>query len=150
MVTNTDIAVMQRGTPWPSEAAYAAPVTPTSTAYDIRQGQDVAIALEVATPMTADIQTFLKPGEYPSVGLSFSDRPAARATTPPPGQESPPLAVGLRDAARRAARGHPRVRLFLAAPMGLAVLLSHRWNRTASHHRLRGLSCPGLPSRLYR
>lgn len=42
------------------------------------------------------------------------------------------LAVGIRDAARRAARGYPRVRLFLAGPMGLSLLLGHRWNRVAS------------------
>jgi len=41
------------------------------------------------------------------------------------------LAVGLRDAARRAAHGLPRVHLFLATPMGLALLLGHRWNRIA-------------------
>ena len=41
------------------------------------------------------------------------------------------LAVGLRDHARHAAHGHPRVHLFLATPMGLALLLGHRWNRVA-------------------
>jgi hypothetical protein len=40
------------------------------------------------------------------------------------------LAVGIRDAARRAAHGN-RVHLFLAGPMGFAVLLGHRWNRVA-------------------
>ena len=132
MVTSTDIAVMQRGTPWPSDASYAAPVTPTSTAYDIGQGQDVAIAIEVATPMTADVQTFLK-------NPANTRRSACRSRTPGgprdnavagPGKACA-QAVGLRDAARRAARGHPRVHLFLAAPMGLAVLLGHRWNRVA-------------------
>ncbi|MFD3948008.1 SAVED domain-containing protein [Streptomyces sp. NPDC058579] len=39
------------------------------------------------------------------------------------------LAVGIRDALRRPARTHPRIHLFLACPMGLALLLGHRWNR---------------------
>jgi hypothetical protein len=41
------------------------------------------------------------------------------------------LAVGIRDAVRQAVRGHSRVHLFLACPMGLALLLGHRWNRIA-------------------
>jgi hypothetical protein len=44
MVTNTDITVMQRSTPWPSDAPYTAPIAPTSTEYGIGQGEDVAIA----------------------------------------------------------------------------------------------------------
>ncbi len=41
------------------------------------------------------------------------------------------LAYGLREAARQTARGHPRLHLFLAGPMGLSLLLGHRWNRVA-------------------
>jgi SMODS-associated and fused to various effectors sensor domain len=40
------------------------------------------------------------------------------------------LAVGIRDAARLATPGR-RVHLFLAAPIGFAMLLGHRWNRVA-------------------
>ncbi|WNI16388.1 SAVED domain-containing protein [Actinacidiphila sp. ITFR-21] len=39
------------------------------------------------------------------------------------------LAVGIRDAVRRASRTAPRVHLFLAGPMALTVMLGHRWNR---------------------
>ena len=60
MVTSTDIAIMQRGVPWPSDAPYSAPITPASTEYDIGQGKDLAIAIEVATTMTTDVQTFLQ------------------------------------------------------------------------------------------
>ena len=41
------------------------------------------------------------------------------------------LAIGIREAARRAVRGHSKVHLFLACPMGLALLLGHGWNRVA-------------------
>lgn len=41
------------------------------------------------------------------------------------------LAVGIRDAVRREVKGYTRVHLFLAGPMGLALLLGHRWNRVA-------------------
>jgi len=132
MVTSTDIAVMQRGTPWPSDAPYTTPVTPTFAVYDIGQGQDVAIAIEVASPMTADVQAFLQDQHIPVGRLVVFGPPGGprdNAVTGP--EHACALAVGLRDAARRAARAHLRVHLFLATPMGLAVLLGHRWNRIA-------------------
>lgn len=132
MVTNTDIAVMQRGTPWTSETPYSTPNTPTWTEYDIRQGQDVAIAIEVATAITTDVQAFLQDQHVPVGRLVVLGPPGGPRDDAVAGPEQAcALAVGLRDAARRAARGHPRVHLFLAAPMGLALLLGHRWNRVA-------------------
>ena len=52
-------------------------------------------------------------------------------TTPSPGQNRPARWPSASAIARRAAHGHPRVHLFLATPMGLALLLGHRWNRVA-------------------
>ena len=132
MVTNTDVAVMQRGTPWPSDAPYRTPITPVATEYDIGQGEDVAIAIEVATTMTADVRAFLQDQHIPVgrlVVLGPPGGPRDNAVAGP--EQASALAVGLRDAARRAAHGHPRVHLFLATPMGLALLLGHRWNRIA-------------------
>jgi len=132
LVTNTDIAVMQRGAPWPSDAAYTTPITPTSTVYDIGQGEDVAIAIEVATTMTADVQAFLQGQRIPVGRLVVLGPPGGPRDNAVAGPEQAcALAVGLRDDARRAAHGHPHVHLFLAAPMGLVVLLGHRWNRVA-------------------
>jgi hypothetical protein len=130
MVTNTDIAVMQRGTPWTSDAPYTTPITPTSAEYDIGQGEDVAIAIEVATTMTADVQAYLQDRRIPADRLVVLGPPGGPRDNAVAGPEQAcALAVGLRDAARRAAHRHPRVHLFLATPMGLALLLGHRWNR---------------------
>jgi len=132
MVTGTDIAVMQRGTPWPSDAPYTTPIAPTSTEYHIGQGADLAIVIEVATAITADVQTFLKDQHIPAARLVVLRPPGGPRDNAIAGPEQAcALAVGLRDAARLAARGHSRVHLFLAAPMGLALLLGHRWNRVA-------------------
>lgn len=130
MVTNTDIAVMQRGTPWPSDAPYTTPITPTSTEYGIGQGEDVAIAIEVATTMVAEVQAFLLARHIPVSRLIVLGPPGGpRDNTVAGPEQACALAVGLRDAARRAAHGRPRAHLFLATPMGLALLLGHRWNR---------------------
>jgi hypothetical protein len=132
MVTSTDIAVMQRGTPWTSDTPYTTPITPTVTEYDIRQGSDIAIAIEVATTMTADVQAFLLDQRIPVDRLLVLGPPGGPRDNAVAGPEQAcALAVGLRDHARRAVHGHPRVHLFLATPMGLALLLGHRWNRVA-------------------
>ena len=132
MVTSTDIAVMQRGTPWTSDAPYTAPITPTSAEYDIGQGDDIAIAIEIATTMTADVQAFLQDRQIPVGRLVVLGPPGGPRDNAVDGPEQAcALAVGLRDHARRAAHDHPRVHLFLATPMGLALLLGHRWNRVA-------------------
>ncbi|HUZ55863.1 MAG TPA: SAVED domain-containing protein [Streptosporangiaceae bacterium] len=130
MVTSTDIAVLQRGTPWPSDAPYTTPITPTFTEHGIGQGDDVAIAIEVATTMTADVQAFLLDRHIPVARLVVLGPPGGPRDNAVAGAEQAcALAVGLRDAARRAAHAHPRAHLFLATPMGLALLLGHRWNR---------------------
>ena len=132
MVTSTDIAVMQRATPWTSDAPYTTPITPTSAEYDIGQGDDIAIAIEIATTMTADVQAFLLDHHIPVAGLVVLGPPGGPRDNAVAGPEQAcALAFGLRDHARRAAHGHPRVHLFLATPMGLALLLGHRWNRVA-------------------
>jgi hypothetical protein len=132
MVTNTDVAVMQRGAPWRSDAPYDTPITPTITEYDLGQGQDLAIAIEVATSMTSDVEAFLRDRNVPVARLVVLAPPGGPRDNAVAGPEQAcALTVGLRDAARRAARGCTQVHLFLAAPMGLALLLGHRWNRIA-------------------
>jgi hypothetical protein len=132
MVTNTDITVVQRGTPWPSDAPYTTPITPISTEYRIGQGEDVAIAIEVATSIAADVQAFLRDQHQPVERLVVLQPPGGPRDNAVDGAEQAcALAVGLRDAARHAAHRYPRVHLFLATPMGLALLLGHRWNRIA-------------------
>jgi hypothetical protein len=132
MVTSTDIAVMQRGTPWTSDAPYTTPITPTCAEYAIGQGDDIAIAIEIATTMTADVQTFLQDRQIPVGRLVVLGPPGGPRDNAVDGPEHAcALAVGLRDHARHAARDHPWVHLFLATPMGLSLLLGHRWNRIA-------------------
>lgn len=132
MVTNTDVAVVQRGALWASDALYPAPIEPEVTDYLIGQGSDIAIAIQIVTPIAGDVQEFLRDRQLRVdrlVLLGPSDGPRDNAIGSP--EDACALAVGLRDAARRAVRGCPRVHLFLAGPMGLSLLLGHRWNRVA-------------------
>jgi hypothetical protein len=151
MVTSTDIAVMQRGTPWTSDAPYTTPITPASAEYDIGQGDDIAIAIEVATTMTADVQAFLLARHIPVGRLVVLGSPGGPRDNAVGGPEQAcALVVGLRDHARRAAHDHPRVHLFLATPMGRARASPRPpVEPRRPHHRLRGPSRPRLRSLLH-
>jgi hypothetical protein len=132
MVTGTDVATVQRGAMWSSDAPYAAPATPVVTDHVVDQGDELAIAVEVATPMAGDVIAFLRNQAVPVQRLVVtgpSGGPRDNAVAGP--GEASALTVGIRDAVRQAVRGHSRVHLFLACPMGLALLLGHRWNRIA-------------------
>jgi hypothetical protein len=132
MVTQTDVAVVQRGALWRSDAAYESPILPVAAEYDLGQGDDIAIGIATATVLTDDVRLFLQNQQIPVgrlVILSPPGGPRDNAVSGPEGAAA--LAVGIRDTARQLARGHRRVHLFLAGPMGLALLLGHRWNRVA-------------------
>src|SRR5207302_5457051 len=51
MVTNRDVAVAQRGILWASDASYDAPIAPAIAEHDVGQGDDIAVAVQVATPI---------------------------------------------------------------------------------------------------
>lgn len=132
MVTNTDLAVVQRGQLWSSDTPYSTPTTPTVTTHDPRLGNDLAAVVEVATPITSDVLSFVRDQELPIgrlIVLTPPGGPRDNAISGP--ADACALAVGIRDAVRRHTTGNSRVHLFLAGPMGLALLLGHRWNRVA-------------------
>jgi hypothetical protein len=132
MVTSIDVAVVQRGTLWASSASYSSPIEPDVSERRVGQGDDIAIAIQIATPIADDVLDFLR-GQHRPVArlvlLSPPGDPRDNAVGSP--EDACALAYGLRQLARRTARDHPRVHLFLAGPMGLSLLLGHRWNRVA-------------------
>jgi hypothetical protein len=132
MVTGVDVAAVQRGDLWGSDAAYEAPVTPGVTEIAIDQGDDLAIAIEVSAPIADDVAAWVRHRSLPVrrlVVLGPADGPRDNAVAG--AEKACALAVGIRNAVRQQVRGHTRVHLFIAAPMALALLLGHRWNRVA-------------------
>jgi hypothetical protein len=132
MVTNTDVAVVQRGTLWTSDAPYDTPITPKMVEHEISQGGDLAVAIEVAAPISDDVLDFLRSTHATVSNLIVLSPPGGtrdRSVNGP--DDACALAIGIRNTVRRAVSGHPRVHLFIAGPMGLALLLGHRWNRIA-------------------
>jgi hypothetical protein len=111
MVTSTDVAVMQRGALWTSDTPYDAPIQPTITEIPVGQGNENAIAIEIATPIAADVHAILTSYSLPVSQLIVLGPPGGapdNAIANP--EDAAALAVGIRDAARRAALGsrvHP-------------------------------------------
>ncbi len=132
MVTGVDLAVLQRGELWASDAVFGAPKAPAVGHVELHQGPEVAIAVEVSTPIAADVETFVRQANLPVERLVVVRPPGgARDNAVVNAEDAVAQAVGIRDAVRQAAQGHERVHLFLACPMGFALLLGHRWNRVA-------------------
>jgi len=130
MVTGADLAGLHRGQLWSTAEPYDTVLQPLQSEHTIGQGPDLAIAVAVAVDPTEDVLDFLRAQETPVSHLlvllsptgvkdnAVLDAAAANA-----------LAIGIRNAARRASRAAPRIHLFLAGPMRLAMMLGHRWNR---------------------
>ncbi|GLZ29369.1 hypothetical protein Lesp02_15590 [Lentzea sp. NBRC 105346] len=132
MVTNTDLAIVQRGQLWSSDTMYRTPTIPAITGHDLGLGPGLGVAVEVATPITTDVLSFVHDLQLPIGRLITITPPSGPRDSAVKGPDDAcALAVGIRDVVRREVRGYGHVHLFLAGPMGLALLLGHRWNRVA-------------------
>jgi hypothetical protein len=129
MVTGRDVAVNQRGQLWASNTPFDAPLAPVVHEHRVEAGDDVAVAIIVATAATDDVTAFVEAEKVPVGRLVTMCPPTGiRDNAIPDAGTAVAFAYGCRDAVRAASRGHRRVHLFLAGPMGLALLLGHRWN----------------------
>ncbi|WP_026454396.1 SAVED domain-containing protein [Saccharomonospora iraqiensis] len=135
MVTGTDLAAVQRGRAgsqlWSTNDPFDTPSVPKVIEHAISQGDEVAVALAIATDPTEDVLEYLREQNLPVSKLIVLTPPSGTANdgSIPDGTAANALAVGIRDHLRRSARRVRRMHLFLACPMGLAVLLGNRWNR---------------------
>ncbi len=132
MVTGFDVATVQRGVLWPSDAPSPPPIVPSVIEHAVGLGDDLAVAVEIATPMADDVLAWIRSQSPPVARLLVlrpADGPSNSAVDGPAAACA--WAEGIRDTVRQAVAGHPRVHLFLATPMGLALLIGHRWNRVA-------------------
>lgn len=129
-----EISLLQRGQQWSTATDYREPVAPATSTRTLGEGPELGVVVAVATagPALADVESYLR-REHSEVGELLVCEPTAgaRDTALSDAASAVALAVGIRDAVRRAARTHPHVHLFLIGPLGLAVLLGHRWNAIA-------------------
>ena len=149
MVTNISLAVQQGAQLWTTDTDYSEPTVPAATEYQLGQGDDLAVAVAVATYMTDDVVAFLRTHQISAsrlVVLQSPEGPKDNSVATPTAAVA--LAVGLRDYVRRTLKNERRVHLFLAGPMGLSLLIGHRWNRiapTTVYEEIRG-ECQYCPA----
>lgn len=131
MVTGADLAVTQRGQLWSTNDPFDAVLTPGVVEHEIGQGNEIAVAIAVATDPTRDVLEYLREQSLPVGKLIVLTPPngTAKDGSVPDSAAANALAVGIRDHLRGVTRRARRMHLFLACPMGLAVLLGSRWNR---------------------
>jgi hypothetical protein len=133
MVTGADLAVLQRGQLWSTSDTYDTDCDPTVEEHDVDQGEDLAVGINVTVrpqDFLKDVLDHLREQNTPASKLLILTPPAGpKDGSVPDSQAANALAVGIRDTLRRPTRTTPQIHLFLACPMGLAVLLGHRWNR---------------------
>jgi hypothetical protein len=133
-VTGIDVAWKQGAQLWSSDHPYPEALTPGTEVALLGQGKDTAIVVDIAATATPDVIDWLQSTKTPVGAVITVSMPSGRvkddAITDP--AQVVALAVGIRDVARRAARTSPRIHLFMACPVGLALLLGHRWNRVTA------------------
>jgi hypothetical protein len=130
-VLGFDIAVRQLDQVWTGD-------TPTAP-YDLRvdekhvgNGNDLALIVNVATDATDTVINWLRAEQLPvekALAISPDTSPGPKALPTPQAANS--LAIAIRNFARQHAPDNGDIHLFLAGPLGLAVLLGHHWNRVA-------------------
>jgi hypothetical protein len=125
------VAVQQRDEEWASSGDRTNVAVVTET-IEISRGDELAIGISVAADLADDVRAYLE-HEGVAVGRLVIIRPeigAGRTAIAGPA-EARGLANATFDAARAEVRRAkvPVLHLFQAAPLGLAVLLGHTWNR---------------------
>lgn len=135
MVTGTDLAVLQRGKAgsqlWSTNDPFEDALVPEVAEHEIGQGDEIAVAVAVSAEISADVLEYLHGQHLPVGKLLVLAPPSGKANdgSVPGSTAANALAVGIRDQLRRSTRHAQRMHLFLACPMGLALLLGNRWNR---------------------
>jgi SMODS-associated and fused to various effectors sensor domain len=130
-VAQFSVAFQQGDTEWGSDG-HRTDVELLTEEIDIGQGTDLAVAMSVAVAIREDVIAHLQASELP-VGklliLRPEGGPGGTAVTSP--DQARGYAVAMRDAVRDSVRSTETdvVHLFQAAPLGLALLLGHYWNR---------------------
>ncbi|MFC0039520.1 SAVED domain-containing protein [Actinomadura rayongensis] len=147
------IAKIKDGELWvrPTHPVDPAPISLSRPPGELLAGQDVALAIAIATDLTADVQRYLASTgrDIPLVTV----RPASGTSNASISglNHAYGLALAIRDLAREIARTvrPPVLHLFLATPAGFAVLLGGVWDRVPTTQTYEDLAAEGYEPAFY-
>jgi hypothetical protein len=130
-VAGFQVAIRQGQQLWRSDEIYAAQLQPDLDETYIGAGEDLAVVIDIATNATPDVTRWIIASGLPMSRVLSIRPPGSRPkdNAIPDARTAIALALGVRDTVRTYCQGVPRIHLFQAGPLGLAVLLGHRWNR---------------------
>jgi hypothetical protein len=129
-VLGYEVGVRQGGQLWSSDVV-ATTQGPTHHTRGLGLGDDPALVVSISTDATSAVVDWIERVGLP-VGTVHTALPTTGHAGPGSVQDAEAanaLAIGVRDLARQITAPSGTLRLFLAGPLGLAVLLGHHWNR---------------------
>ncbi len=130
-VHGIDVAAVQHGDIWSSDTATGTVPVPQSDVIHCGAGEDLAVAVGVATDPTTGVRAHIDRCGLPVDRLLVLTPPGGVGPQAvADGPAAARLAVGLRDAIRHQLEARPsgHIHLFMAIPGGLGLLLGHRWS----------------------
>lgn len=129
-VLGYEVGIRQGDQLWSSDVTTAA-LVPTHHHRDLGLGDDPALVVSVTTDATDAVVNWIERTGI-AVGTVHTALPEGGQVGPgsvPDPEAASALAVGIRDVARQIAVPTGTLHVFLAGPLGLAVILGHHWNR---------------------
>ncbi len=133
-VAGFDIAVRQGPQLWHSQEEYAPIAVTVGDLEELRDGvgagDGLAVVVQIARPALGAVRDWVMAAGLPIRSL-VAIEPAGGISDQAIGDPATALAfaVAVRNTVSDLARGHDRIHLFLAGPLGISILLGQRWNR---------------------
>lgn len=133
-VLGYQVGIRQGDQLWTGDSATAAyAVTQSNVA--VTAGADLALIVNAATTATDAVLDWIHAQHLPIANaIAITPTAGAGPTVLPSPEAANSLAVRIRDIARANRPHNGDIHLFLAGPLGLAVLLGHHWSRLATTH----------------
>ncbi|MFG1626211.1 SAVED domain-containing protein [Kribbella sp. NPDC049227] len=129
-VLGYEVGIRQGEQLWSSDVTTTA-MEPIHHQRDLRLGGDPALVVSVTTDATSAVVNWIERAGV-AIGTVHTALPRGGQVGPgsvPDPESAGALAIGIRDLARQIATQTGTLHVFLAGPLGLAVLLGHHWNR---------------------
>lgn len=98
--------------------------------HDVDQGNELAVAICVTGDIAEDVVNYLQRESLPVEKLlTIAPAGGASQRSIPGEADALGFIYGAFGEIRKAARGRPKLHIFLSCPNGIGVLLGHLWNR---------------------
>lgn len=142
-VRGHDVSLKQRPHEWNTDGERT-PKPISVREINMGQGSNVAVGISISADVEADVDQYIRGAELPVGKLVLITPEGGAGRTAIAGEaEARGLADAVLDVVREQSRGADGVHLFMASPLGFAVLLGHIWNRVRPTQLYEDTNIPG-------